>query len=249
MKPTQEVSSTSSKCPYCNGTGLEYDRKTNTAWYCRCGIKEREIQNNKLKFACIPEAYRGVKLSDIQTKYYDQDGMKALAEAIKCIKYYLNNLDDMQEQGKGIYIWSNKKGSGKTMTATALANELLDKYGKKVKFATSLDILDAIRNSYNRDSEDTEDSLIKDLSTAEILVIDDFGTERATDWAGEKFYQIVNKRYINKLVTVYTSNFDIYNLKYDDRITNRIIERCYIVHFPEVSVREVKARKENTIGE
>ena len=85
------------------------------------------------------------------------------------------------------------------------------------------------------------------MVSAEFLVIDDFGTERTTDWAGEKFYQIVNKRYMNKKVTFYTSNFDLKTLKYDDRISSRIRERSFIVHFPEESVREVKAKQENTI--
>ena len=88
---------------------------------------------------------------------------------------------------------------------------------------------------------------MNDLAKAEFLVIDDFGTERATDWAGEKFYQIVNKRYINKKVTFFTSNYDLEKLKYDDRITNRIKERSFIAHFPEESVREVIAKRENDI--
>ena len=131
------------------------------------------------------------------------------------------------------------------MVATALANELINKHHKFVKFATSLDILDEIRATYNKDNDETEDTLLKDLSRADILVIDDFGTERATDWAGEKFYQIVNKRYINNKITIYTSNYDLTKLRYDDRITNRIREKSYIIHFPEESVREAKAAIEN----
>lgn len=229
-------------CRICNGTGIEYDKETNSAKYCRCGIMERKIQDNRLKFCSIPKAYQDVRLSDLQTKFYPPESAKIMKEALCMVKKYLDNLDEMQEEGKGLFLWSNTKGSGKTMTATALANELLNKYGKQVKFATSLDILDAIRSSYNRDSEENEDNLIKDLAKVEYLIIDDFGTERATDWAGEKFYQIVNKRYIEQKPTIFTSNFDIYTLKYDDRITNRIIERNYIVHFPEVSVREIKAK-------
>lgn len=145
-------------------------------------------------------------------------------------------------------MWSDTKGSGKTMVAAALANELINEHHRYVKFATSLDILDEIRNTYNKSSEETESKLLKDLVTSEFLIIDDFGTERATDWAGEKFYQIVNKRYVNKKVTIYTSNYDLRTLKYDDRITNRIKERSYIAHFPEESVREVIAREQNQWG-
>ena len=159
---------------------------------------------------------------------------------------YLDNLYTNIEEGKGLYLWSETKGSGKTMLAAALANELINEHKRYVKFATSLDILDEIKATYGRrnydENESAESKLLKDLVSAEFLIIDDFGTERATDWAGEKFYQIVNKRYINKKVTFFTSNYDLKTLNYDDRITNRIRERCYIIHFPEESVREYKAR-------
>ena len=161
------------------------------------------------------------------------------------IKWYLDELNKNIEAGKGIYFWSETKGSGKTMIATALANELINTHKKFVKFATSLDILDEIRATYDSNNDDTESKLINDLYNTDFLVIDDFGTERATDWAGEKFYQIVNNRYINKKVTFFTSNYDLATLKYDDRIANRIKERSFVVHFPEESVREYKARTEN----
>lgn len=132
------------------------------------------------------------------------------------------------------------------MLATALANELVNNYNEPVKFATSLDILDAIKKTFNRrDDEETEDRLFHDLTTVKYLVIDDFGTERVTDWVGEKFYQIVNHRYINKKVTFFTSNHDLKSIDYDDRITSRIRERAFLVHFPEESVREVIARQED----
>lgn len=190
--------------------------------------------------------YKDVTLNDVRTRYYSKDESKNVMKATAAlIKDYLANLEENIESGRGIYFWSTTKGSGKTMTATALANELINKHHKMVKFATSLDILDEIRSTYDPRSEESESKLLSDLVNTDFLVIDDFGTERATDWAGEKFYQIVNNRYINKKVTFYTSNCNLTTLKYDDRITNRIREKSYMVHFPEESVREYKARTEN----
>lgn len=235
-------------CPLCKGTGwmfVDY----NTVKECDCGLLEKERQGSKLRFAAIPDTYKGITLKDITTKHYKDQANKEIFKSVaKLVKWYLENLYENIEKGKGIYFWSNTKGSGKTMLAAALANELVNEHHRYVKFATSLDILDEIRATYDRkdrESEDNESKLLKDLVTSEFLVIDDFGTERATDWAGEKFYQIVNKRYINKKVTFYTSNYDLQTLKYDDRITNRIKERSFIAHFPEESVREVIARLEN----
>ena len=233
----------------CNGDGWVFYYDENGyefAKECSCGIRQREIQNSRLKFAAIPETYKDVRLKNISTKYYQKPESKNLIKAAgEFIKWYFEHLEENTETGKGIYIWSAVKGSGKTMLATAIANELINTKHKNVKFATSLDILDEIRATYDTHSEENESKLLNDLVATEFLVIDDFGTERASDWAGEKFYQIVNKRYINKKVTFYTSNLDLKTLKYDDRIQSRIRERSYIVHYPEESVREVKARQEN----
>lgn len=217
----------------------------NTVKECECGLIEQQRQDSKLRFASIPENYKNVRLSDLSTKYYNKDNKQIFRAIASFTTWYLENLEENIDSGKGIFLWSETKGSGKTMLAAALANELINKYRRFVKFATSLDILDEIKATYEKDSEENESKLLNDLVTAEFLVIDDFGTERASDWAGEKFYQIVNKRYVNKKVTFFTSNYDLKTLKYDDRISNRIRERSYLVHFPEESVREVKARQEN----
>ena len=193
-----------------------------------------------MRFASIPETYKNITLKDMTTKYYMKPESKNVFKAsAELIKWYLETLEDHIEAGKGIYFWSNVKGSGKTMIVSALANELINKYKRYVKFATSLDILDEIKATYDSHSEDNERRLLDDIASTDFLVIDDFGTERNTDWATEKFYQIVNKRYIDKKVTFFTSNYDLKTLKYDDRITNRIKERSFVVHFPEESVREV----------
>ena len=232
----------------CNGTGWElyYDENGyEVARECSCGIRQKEINENRLRFASIPATYKDVTLKDIKTKWYTRADSKDVIRATGAfVKLYLDNLDENIENGKGIYFWSDAKGSGKTMVAAAIANELINNHKRFVKFATSLDILDEIRSTYNKDSEESESKLLNDLVTADFLIIDDFGTERASDWAGEKFYQIVNKRYINKKVTFYTSNYDLNTLKYDDRISSRIRERTYIVHFPEESVREFIARED-----
>ena len=74
---------------------------------------------------------------------------------------------------------------------------------------------------------------MKYLTTVEVLVIDDFGAETHKDWIDDRFYQIINTRYVNKLITIFTSNDSLTNTDYDDRITSRIVERSFLLHFPE----------------
>ena len=239
-----EITTSTIVCEKCNGRGF-YFVDYNTVRECECGVLEQERQENKLRFASIPDAYKDFRLKDWDISHYKGKNRDAAREIARNIKIYLENIEKEEELGKGLYFWSETKGSGKTMLMAAIANELVWKYRRFVKFATSLEILDEIRSTYNKDSEESESKLLNDLKWADFLVIDDFGTERATDWAGEKFYQIVNGRYINKKVTFFTSNHDLVDLDYDERIVSRVKERSFKIHFPEQSIRDIKDVLEN----
>ena len=136
----------------------------------------------------------------------------------------------------GLFIWSRTKGSGKHGSPQVLRMSLAKSYA--VKFAVSLTILQEIKNTWRRDAEYSESRLLDALNTVDVLIIDDFGVESPAAWINDKMYQIINERYINKKVTIFTSNESLDNLRYDDRITNRIKERTYQIAFPEESVRD-----------
>lgn len=215
-----------------------------------CVCTQLKKRDNRISFANIPEAFKEIRLKEFVGSYYkDKD---ALRDVIDNVKYWIGHVDEMVETGVGLYMYSHTKGSGKTRMAVSIANELIHEHEKRVRFVTSLDILSEIRAMWTRESREesefrSESQIMKYLNTTEVLVIDDFGTETHKEWMDDKFYQIINNRYINHLVTIFTSNMSISELKYDDRITNRIRERSYEIHFPEESVREIIAtlRQEN----
>lgn len=207
-------------------------------------------RENRLNFANIPDAFKNIRLKEFVGAYYKD--RESLQVVIDNVKYWIDHAEEMIETGVGLYLYSHTKGSGKTRMAVSLANELIYEFDKRVRFVTSLDILSEIRAMWNRESRDdsefsSESQIMKYLNTTEVLVIDDFGTEAHKEWMDDKFYQIINARYVNHLVTIFTSNLSIAELRYDDRITNRIRERSYEIHFPEESVREIIAvlRQEN----
>lgn len=195
--------------------------------------------NGRLAFADIPDKYKRLVLQDFDTKWYGDD--KAIAENIKKIaRYYIGNYFNLE--GRGLYMYSRTKGTGKTRLSCIIANELIKK-GVEVKFATSGSILEEIKKSWDTNSEY---GLMNDLNRADVLIIDDFGVEKAKDWRNEKFYNIINSRYISKRPTVFTSNYNLDELisaKYDDRIISRIKETCYMVPFIDVSVRDKQAKE------
>lgn len=209
------------------------------------------ILDNQLKFAEMPESYRDSQFNNLRSNvYWSPDNREVFMQAAKAVRYWFNNLEEMQKSGIGLYLYSNTKGSGKTKTACALANEIMEKYQKTVKFSTSLKIISEIRRSWG-ESKQAESKLINDLSRAEILIIDDFGANSPKEWINDKFYEIIDSRYTSRKITIFTSNCSISQLNYDERITNRILERSLEIPFPEESVREhiAEQMKNNMISE
>lgn len=234
---TPESSRDSDVCPICNGDEWILVKKDGIERAVPCKCRERAVMSRRLRFADIPDAFRGMDLKTFRMDVYrNPDSKKKVSDACKIIKTYLDHFEKQKEQGMGLFIWSRTKGSGKTRIAAGIANELMKSYA--VKFAVSLTILQEIKNTWRMDAEYSESRLLDALSTADVLIIDDFGVERPADWINDKLYQIINERYINRKVTIFTSNESLETLQYDDRITNRIKERTYQIAFPEESVRE-----------
>lgn len=233
-------------CDKCKDTGIEIIKIYGHSYArdCECGIIKKKILQNQLNFANIPNGFKSVTINNFDINIYSKEDSSKKAEiALKCIKYWLNEFEDLKERGMGLYLYSKTKGSGKTMMAAGIANKLMNEKGCQVKFCTSLQILNEIKASWDNQNKETESNLLYHLSNSEILIIDDFGTEQSDKpWINERFYQIINSRYIDKKVTIFTSNERLDLLKYDDRITNRIKERTFQVPFPEESVRDIIAK-------
>lgn len=240
--------STNDECPICHGTGWEVipDGGQGTCMECKCGLRQRQIMNRRLSFANIPESFKDVRMSNFdETLYKDANSQNKIHTAVKAIKYWLGNFETMLERGMGLYLYSETKGSGKTRMAVSIANELIYEKKIQVKFATSLQILNEIKASWDkRESEYSESRLLDFLSTTQVLIIDDFGTESSDkSWINERFYHIINSRYIDKKITIFTSNSRLDLLQYDGRITNRVKERTFQIPFPEESVRNIIAKQ------
>jgi DNA replication protein DnaC len=115
-------------------------------------------------------------------------------------------------------------GSGKTHLAAAIANDAVQR-GKATLFITVPDLLDSLRIAY-RSQETTFEQRFDDIRDAELLIMDDFGTQNATAWAQEKLFQIINYRYINKLPTVITTNLILDEI--ESRIRSRLQDASFV---------------------
>ena len=216
-------------------------------WAKPCECRKAKIENKRISFANLPEAFKGMMLENFHDDIYRQDkSRKDISILLKAIKVYLGQIEAHTVTGKGMYIYSDAKGSGKTRMAASIANELMKNHNKKVKFATSSRIVQEIKNTFDKETRTTtQTELITALQTTEILIIDDFGIEKISGFVNETFYNIINERYNGKRITIYTSNYALDNLPYEDRIKSRAKETSFVMHFPEESVRGYIADRDN----
>lgn len=114
-------------------------------------------------------------------------------------------------------------GCGKTHLAAAIANYALNNLNMRPVFSVVPDLLDYLRSTFSPSAEMRFESRFDTVRSADLLVLDDLGTENTTPWAREKLFQIVNHRYMERLPTVVTTNAE------PDRIDGRVRSRLFDV--------------------
>lgn len=202
-------------------------------------VSDSEIKtanSTRAERSLIPKEYRENQISDFDWKLYGDVNVSIQKTTLN---RFITRFQEFSNHGMGLYIFSSTKGSGKTMLACILLNEIGSRYDINTKFVTSTDYLNMTKRSYK--GNDDEINMIR---RSELLVIDDIGTQLSRDWIDTTFYELVNFRYNNKLLTIYTSNIPVDSLKMDERVTDRIDRTTMLVKIPEKPIRRNKGLEE-----
>lgn len=187
----------------------------------------------------MPFEYINKNANDFKWDIY---GDSVPEQTKKVVNAFIINYKKFEREGMGLYIYSNVKGSGKTLLSCCLINEVINRYDVSAKFINILDYLELTKKGYSSPTDKEE----KDgIMHTRILVLDDLGVEVSNDWVNTTLYNLINFRYSNKLMTIITSNESIEKLKMNETIKERIIEKCIPIHMPEVSIRTQKAKEKN----
>lgn len=104
-------------------------------------------------------------------------------------------------------------GVGKTHLATATITSLIQRKNVACLFYDFRDLLKEIQDSYNPISHNSELRVLAPVYEAEVLVLDELGASKPTDWVRDTMTQIINKRYNDQKITIFTTN-------YLDEVTN-----------------------------
>lgn len=171
--------------------------------------REKKLADN-LKATGIPPIYQNARLGDFETAQH-------------------------LPLGESVYI-TGPRGVGKThlVCAMLIDNGLLNpEHTTNVKFVFCTDLLREIKATFDPTANQTEEQVFQKYIDASVLVLDDLGAEKTTDWVLQTLYGIINHRYSHLLPTIITSNLSLGQLaqKLDERIVSRIAGMCTVFSF------------------
>jgi DNA replication protein DnaC len=186
-------------CPLCedtgwkpDGDGVERPRRV-----VRCDCWRENIGRERLANANIPKRYQHCTLGNF-TAYNE-----SLHRAVQSATTFTQAFPSVE---RGLF-FEGEPGVGKTHLAAAVLTQVVRTTGARGLFYDVRELLKLIRSTYNSSIHTTELEVLVPVMKAELLVLDDLGAEKTSEWVEETMNLIVNTRYNEKLATIFTSNF------------------------------------------
>lgn len=168
-----------------------------------------------------------MKFQNLNFENFNSNSENELAIAIA--KDYVNkNITSANTNG---LIIMGESGVGKTHLAASIANKLIEN-DKIVLMGRLTTLLDMIKETF-KDNTKSENELIELYSNVDMIIIDDLGTEKISNWALEKLYTIIENRNENRLPIIITTRFDKQGLierfsqSQDKQLVDAIISKLY----------------------
>lgn len=242
-------------CEQCGGTGFLYVERDGVTYAQPCSCRAARTRTGEdafLHLTRIPPRYQHCSFANFEAF------TPPLASALeKCLLYcsgYPHN--GPTDQGLGLLL-SGDNGVGKTHLAVSVLRELMQNTGARGQFWDFHALLREIRNSYNTETKTTELQVLEPVVEADILLLDDLGAWRMTDWMVDTLFYILNGRYMAKRPTLITTNFQDVSSeeaakedslrrkeflveRVGQRVRSRIMEMCLLVRLHGQDYRQVR---------
>lgn len=207
-------------CTRCEGAGM-YLHPEGGAAYCDCHHNERK--RVFMRNAEFPTKHIGSTVA----------GYAPENEAERIVKKIVSAWVKKFKPGcSGLYLYG-AAGTGKTHLLVAIGKAIIDLHGAEVCYVSAADIIAKAKARFNRkDGEAENTDPFEEAADADVLLLDDIGAEKPSEWVLSEFYRLFNRRYNDNLTTLLTSNVDLaaFEKLYDARIADRLHEMCSVVH-------------------
>ena len=241
-------------CEICRGTGFEIVSRDGRefARACTCRNTSRDERGDALSESRIPPRYEECQFSAFEA------GTPALRSALeRCLRFcagypYLGTTDE----GLGL-LFTGDNGVGKTHLAVAVLHELSREKGVRGQFWDFQELLREIRNSYNPETKATELEVLAPVVDTDLLVLDDLGAWKMTDWMNDTLFYILNSRYLAKRSTIITTNYQDVDReaalaadhmrrkeflveRIGQRLRSRLMEMCLVIKVEGTDYRQAR---------
>lgn len=215
---------------------------------CQCACASREYESRKKaererELRVIAKGLRVQGIADKAVRDYTFANADDTPEIQKCRKY-VKNWERAYRENAGLLFWGGT-GTGKTFAAACIANALIDQ-GVPSMMTSFTRILSAGWD---------KNEIVDQLRYFPLLVIDDLGAERQSDYAMETVHMVIDERYKSGMPLIVTTNLTLENdlckprdVKYQ-RIYDRVLEMCTPVCFRRSSIRRENAKAKLKIAE
>ncbi len=249
-------------CPDC---GAAYELRPITggvsAWTpaCDCIDRRREEERairheqyrRELKARRIAELFDQAKLGArfAERTFANWKERPGTEKAFAAATQYAANWEKHAADGSGFLLFGGV-GNGKSHLAAAVVNALIPQ-GVSAVFQAVPDLLRRFRATYGEDSKVKEEQLMDALAETELLVLDDLGAEKWTEYSEAQLYQVIDTRYRHKRPLIVTTNLGLVKeplleAYIGPRALDRLIEMCDLIEVTAPSYRKAQAlaRKE-----
>jgi DNA replication protein DnaC len=176
---------------------------TRVAEECEC--RQTQKLSYALNLCGIPKRYEDATLESYDFGF--PGAHPSLGEAHFKAKRFADDYPAMMAPGRGL-MFVGSSGLGKTHIAVGILKFLVLEKRCDGLFCYYQQLLKDIQDSWNPQTSTTELQVLEPVFNAEVLVLDDLGSVKPTDWVWDTVAMVLNTRYNNKLLTIVTTNFD-----------------------------------------
>jgi len=218
-------------CPRCKGSGWEQVEGTGSVR--RCGCLDESRAQRLISEARIPKRYQHCDLESYLPN--DPSQKKAKADVIRFLEKY-----PMIDVG---LLFLGNCGVGKTHLAVSLLKQIILQKGDFGLFYDFRDLLREIQGSWNGISQTSELEILRPVLSADVLVLDELGANKPTEWVRDTIAHIINCRYNEKKLTILTSNYpDAATQPGEETLTDRIGARMRSRLYEMCKVIEIRGK-------
>jgi DNA replication protein DnaC len=196
MKTAAEV------CVLCAGTGWMPVPEAPDGRVTRCDCQLRARGSALIAAARIPKRYEHCELSNFTTDFPGADRSVALAQI--SASRFVQEFDP--RDGAGLLLVGGI-GTGKTHLGVGILKEIIAARGSACLFCDYRELLKQIQNSYNDSVQATELQVLRPVFEADVLLLDELGAVKPSEWVWDTVSLILNTRYNDNRTTIITTNF------------------------------------------